>query len=136
MHNRFSLIALELTSSPQTRCSFYVCCKVLYFILFEDDVEIKSKIFNFQVSIVYLLSTIYLFSRCPSDSQFVLLVMVYGTRYLPSIKSIHTHPGYLFADKSLTPQGIRTNRQTAEVTKNHKSQSIFDCVFICLNEQP
>ena len=37
--------------------------------------------------------------------------------------------------KSLTPHRIRPNRDTAEVSKNHKSQATFKRVFVRFNEQ-
>ena len=53
--------------------AIYICCKVLYFILSEDDFEIKSKIYSLKLRLVlnYIL-----------NSQDVLyfrnLVMVFG----------------------------------------------------------
>ena len=36
------------------RC-IYLCCKVLYFILSDDDIEIKSKIFNLRLVLKHIL---------------------------------------------------------------------------------
>ena len=48
-HDRCSLSALYI----------YMCCKVLYFILSEDDFEIKSKIYSLKLRLVlnYILNS-------------------------------------------------------------------------------
>ena len=51
---RFTQISLTSgrTSSAFALCCMYLCCKVLYFILSDDDFEIKSKIYSFNLRLV------------------------------------------------------------------------------------
>ena len=52
------LLSAHMTDALSLRC-IYMCCKVLYFILSEDDFEIKSKIYNFKLRLVlnYILNS-------------------------------------------------------------------------------
>ena len=71
-----------MSSAFSLHC-IYLCCKVLYFILSDDDFEIKSKIYSFNLCLVlkdilhsqddffWNLSFTVLFLNC-------LLVMVFG----------------------------------------------------------
>ena len=54
------LLSAHMTDALSLRC-IYMCCKVLYFILSEDDFEIKSKIYNFKLRLVlnYILNVLY-----------------------------------------------------------------------------
>ena len=47
-----------MTDALSLRC-IYMCCKVLYFILSEDDFEIKSKIYSLKLRLVlnYILNS-------------------------------------------------------------------------------
>ena len=40
-------------SNAFSLCCIYLCCKVLYFILSDDDFEIKSKIYSFNLRLVF-----------------------------------------------------------------------------------
>ena len=54
MTNRFAWIYLtsgHMSNAFSLRC-IYLSCKVLYFILSDDDFEIKSKIYSFNLRLV------------------------------------------------------------------------------------
>jgi hypothetical protein len=52
------LLSAHMTDALSLRC-IYMCCKVLYFILSEDDFEIKSKIYSLKLHLVlnYILNS-------------------------------------------------------------------------------
>ena len=45
------LLSAHMTDALSLRC-IYMCCKVLYLILSEDDFEIKSKIYSLNLRLV------------------------------------------------------------------------------------
>ena len=59
-------------SNAFSLCCIYLCCKVLYFILSDDDFEIKSKIYSFNLRLV--LKHIFPFLNCR-------LVMIYPSLF-------------------------------------------------------
>jgi hypothetical protein len=54
------LLSAHMSDALSLRCIYiYMCCKVLYFILSEDDFEIKSKIYSLKLRLVlnYILNS-------------------------------------------------------------------------------
>jgi hypothetical protein len=84
------LLFAHITDSLSLRC-IYMCCKVLYFILSEDDFEIKVE--NLQSQPASCFESYIEFTRCLVFSEFVFyfkflncrLVMVDITNYLYSL---------------------------------------------------
>jgi hypothetical protein len=70
---RFAWIILpstHMTDALSLRC-IYMCCKVLYFILSEDDFEIWNKVENLQFQPVSCFESYIVFSSCLVFSGFV-----------------------------------------------------------------